>query len=504
MSDSLLSVRPAFGSWNRGPLHIEYGLGVLEEIRRTVQEGFHKIPHGGVETGGLLYGKWDGSVLTISAWRPMQCEHPLGPRFQLSGTDELALAAQLAAGVPELEDCQAVGWFASHSRGALLLRGPDVDLHAKFFPEPWQPILLLCASRNQPMQAAFYSRAEGTLSVGAEVSGFEVIPNPNAVPRRARRAPGAERSAERSIAQPTARAEVSDTMRILASQVGSEPVQTVGPELATEYGTSNWAPLAPIVNSPWASRGYERVEEPASEPIVGEVPAQRPADTPAEPTVVAGRLLEPLTLDAAARAAAAPPAYASPAVETPGLEGEAAPKFTVLTETGRSIPWKRLSWAALWLAVAGGGVYAIQRFAVPAPELAVDLKVAEVTGATPGQLAIGWNVKGSSGEVLRSGEVEVADGGETRTFTLSSNELRSGTLTYWRRTGHVAVNLAIRSAEGQPVSGTASFEETPAGAAAAAASDDPALKTLRDQLMEERRRGRQLERQLAQRSGNRR
>src|ERR1700754_1529136 len=105
MSDSVLSTRMANGSWSRNPaLRIEYAAAVLEEIRRTIQEGFHKIPHGGVETGGLLYGKWDGALLTIAGWRPIQCEHPLGPRFQLSRDDEKELAAQLAEPVPELED----------------------------------------------------------------------------------------------------------------------------------------------------------------------------------------------------------------------------------------------------------------------------------------------------------------------------------------------------------------------------------------------------------------
>ena len=256
MSETLLSVRPAFGTWKRGLLHVDYGLGVLEEIRRTVQEGFHKIPHGGVETGGLLYGKWDGTVLTVSAWRPLQCEHPLGPRFQLSGADEAALATQLATETPELENYQVVGWFASHSRGALQLRGPDVDLDAKYFPEPWQFILLLCASRNQPMQAAFYSRMDDTAAVGSEVTPFEVIPNPTAVPRRTRRAPAAA-----PVEDGKAKLEASDSMRILAAQMGTDPPQVLAPDaVASPSGT--WVPLEPAATSPWASRGYERVEGP--------------------------------------------------------------------------------------------------------------------------------------------------------------------------------------------------------------------------------------------------
>jgi hypothetical protein len=498
MSETLLSVRPAFGTWKRGSLHVEYSLGVLEEIRRTVQEGFHKIPHGGVETGGLLYGKWDGTVLTVVAWRPLQCEHPLGPRFQLSPTDEAALATQLAGEVPELEEFQAVGWFASHSRGALQLRGPDVDLHAKYFPEPWQTILLLCASRNQPMQAAFYSRMDANVGVGSEVVPLEVIPNPTAVPRPARRAvaPGPNRE------RPGAGLEAGDSMRILASQVGSEPPQMLDSETAGAAGGA-WVPLESAAASPWASRGYEREE--------GSAPTIEP---PAPATAPTGELLAPMVPDGVTQPALiqqdseAPvegpleifaPSYAGGSSD----DGEEQPRFTAPVASGRKIPWRRVAWAALWLAVAGGGVYAIPRLSVPATAAdpgVLNVQVAEIGAASPGQLAIRWDLKAPSNTTLREGEITVVDGtangSERRTFALAPMELRAGSLTYWRLNDAVDVTVTVqtgRTGSGQSVTGKAQF---------AAAKTDVGNKTdvrrLREQLKMERARGRELERKLGQ------
>jgi hypothetical protein len=492
MSETLLSVRPAFGTWKRGLLHVDYGLGVLEEIRRTVQEGFHKIPHGGVETGGLLYGKWDGTVLTVSAWRPLQCEHPLGPRFQLSGADEAALATQLATETPELENYQVVGWFASHSRGALQLRGPDVDLHAKYFPEPWQPILLLCASRNQPMQAAFYSRLDETVAVGSEVTPFEVIPNPTAVPRRTRRAPVAGTAAA-ALEDGIARPEASDSIRILATQMGTEPAQVIAPNTVSSPSTG-WVPLEPAAASPWASRGYERVEGPPAtiQPAMEPAPALLPPQAAPEPTDFGEH-------------------DASFANLGDALEGEEdPPKFTAPATQDRTFPWKRLAWAAVWLCVAAIGVYAIPKLSLPsttATARAMSVKVSEVAGAARGQLVVRWDLIGAAGAVLRNGEITVVDGAGERgvpvrqSYALSPKELRSGALTYWPQTKHVDVTVTVetgRPGSGEALVGKASFGSGTEPAGKQNTGDIEALNALREQLRVQRARGRQLERQLEQ------
>jgi len=73
---------------------ITYSLAVFHEIEFQVSEGFRRIPHGGIETGGLLFGRLDEGSARIEAFRPIESEHASGPSFNLSERD--------VAGVPAL------------------------------------------------------------------------------------------------------------------------------------------------------------------------------------------------------------------------------------------------------------------------------------------------------------------------------------------------------------------------------------------------------------------
>ena len=48
---------------------LTYSLALFHEIDFVVNEGYRKIPHGGVETGGLLFGSLDASGYGIEAFR---------------------------------------------------------------------------------------------------------------------------------------------------------------------------------------------------------------------------------------------------------------------------------------------------------------------------------------------------------------------------------------------------------------------------------------------------
>ena len=82
-----------FGKWQVEdlPLCIEYSLAVMEELRAYGEEGFQKIPHGGIEVGALLLGEHDGNTVRITEWRPMTCDHARGPGFALSPADNFAV-----------------------------------------------------------------------------------------------------------------------------------------------------------------------------------------------------------------------------------------------------------------------------------------------------------------------------------------------------------------------------------------------------------------------------
>ena len=47
------------GSWTvpESPVAIQYSLVVIEEIRHEVSQGFQKMARGGIEVGGILYGR---------------------------------------------------------------------------------------------------------------------------------------------------------------------------------------------------------------------------------------------------------------------------------------------------------------------------------------------------------------------------------------------------------------------------------------------------------------
>src|ERR1051326_6374542 len=85
------------GTWPAPECHflIEYSRAVLDEIRLAAVDAYFSLPRGGAEIGGILFGKHDASGVKIEAFRPMECEHAMGPTFVLSDKDKSRLKAQL-------------------------------------------------------------------------------------------------------------------------------------------------------------------------------------------------------------------------------------------------------------------------------------------------------------------------------------------------------------------------------------------------------------------------
>src|ERR1700687_1317938 len=71
----------------RRTLRIEYPLSVLNEIRTAVVDAYLSLPHGGLETGGVLFGTRTEDAVRIMNHRPIPCEHAAGPSFTLSDND---------------------------------------------------------------------------------------------------------------------------------------------------------------------------------------------------------------------------------------------------------------------------------------------------------------------------------------------------------------------------------------------------------------------------------
>jgi proteasome lid subunit RPN8/RPN11 len=151
------------GTWQvaQSPFSIHYSRRILEEIRLAVVEAFFSLPRGGVEAGGLLLGKHREQEIEIADYLPLECEHALGPSFTLSQRDQERLREVLQATRAKPGGQQVVGWYHSHNRSEIFLSESDLEIHGRFFPEPWQIALVLRPHLSQPMRAGFFIREPG-------------------------------------------------------------------------------------------------------------------------------------------------------------------------------------------------------------------------------------------------------------------------------------------------------------------------------------------------------
>jgi TonB family protein len=155
------------------PFAIEYIPQVLEDIRMAVVRALHGLPHGGLEIGGILLGSHSVDRVTITDFRPLECEHAFGPSFQLSANDHTRLSAAIV-------DAQAtgqtvVGWFHSHTRTAVYLSVADQEIHNRYFQNPREVALVLKPILLKPTLCGFFFReADGTIHSEQSYQEFEL------------------------------------------------------------------------------------------------------------------------------------------------------------------------------------------------------------------------------------------------------------------------------------------------------------------------------------------
>jgi hypothetical protein len=182
-----------YGTWkdSDSPYQIQYALPVFREIEFYVGEGFRRISYGGIEHGGLLFGRRADSIIYLEAFRPIECEHASGPSFSLTEKDRTVLKQQLASyeEQPELSGLVPAGLFISHSRRDLRVGDDELNLLHEFFGEPWQSLVIVKPEKFKPAQFAFVLRS-GSASNGTNLaeSAF-VLPSPPRAERKSRRPP---------------------------------------------------------------------------------------------------------------------------------------------------------------------------------------------------------------------------------------------------------------------------------------------------------------------------
>src|SRR5580658_8002515 len=91
---------------------------VLAEIAELAMSGYRGRPWGGVEVGGVLFGKHEAGTVHISQFRVAECEHRYGPAFDFSDKDSEAFEQLLASAGKEegLALVTPVGWYQTVSR----------------------------------------------------------------------------------------------------------------------------------------------------------------------------------------------------------------------------------------------------------------------------------------------------------------------------------------------------------------------------------------------------
>jgi proteasome lid subunit RPN8/RPN11 len=169
------------GTWEppECPLLIEYAPAVLDEIRLRVVDAFFSLPRGGAEIGGILFGLQARTTVRIEAFRPMECEHAMGPTFVLSDKDQARLKIQLdeADRDPLLHGMEVVGWYHSHTRSEIFLSNLDLEIYNRFFPKPWQVALVMRPAGMKPTRAGFFFRGrDGSVRSSSSYREFIVRP----------------------------------------------------------------------------------------------------------------------------------------------------------------------------------------------------------------------------------------------------------------------------------------------------------------------------------------
>jgi hypothetical protein len=384
-------------------IRIGYLPRLVEELGIAATEGFNRLPHGGLEIGGVLFGISEPDGVKVLALRELACEHALGPCFTLSDNDRILLQDLLHASQSdtELAGLQPVGWYVSHTRSELLLNDRDLQLFEQYFSQPWQIALVLRPHRFDPIRAGFFFR-EPDRSIHASCSRHEFVIQPSTIGMA---------SAGRAATKPA--------------------WEWVKPEPAPQESVA----LEPAALEPVA------LERAALEPVALEPVALEPAT------------LEPATLEPATLEAVRPePVIPMPPVALDSLSGWKARtslRLAAPTYRRRYWPWKIVA------AVAAAGVLfwmGSSRAASPLSLHALDVG---------GQLRIEWDCAPAVVQQSETADLDIQDGSQTVMVRLSREQLRAGSLTYARSSGSVLTRLTVRRADRSQLTQMARFLGAP-------------------------------------------
>lgn len=248
-------------------VRVTYPMDLFHEIDYEATDGYRRIPRGGIEIGGVLFGRIEAGEIQVAAKRTIDCEHAFGPSFKLSDRDLAGVKALLAASRTdsELSGLEPVGWFVAHTRSELVLTDLEVAQFNELFPGPFRLTALVKPEKFKPTRFTFLVRnANGEMPVDGTGTAF-ILPLPGRAGKAFASAP-IEKVAPQATATPR-----PPEPEVVVPLVGSTPIAPEQP-----------LPAAPVpVPEPRVAAPVPLTESPA--PVQIERPrfdAPTPPSTP--------------------------------------------------------------------------------------------------------------------------------------------------------------------------------------------------------------------------------
>lgn len=372
------------------PFRVTILADILNELRILAVEAFYSVPRGGVEIGGVLFGRRDGTSIHIQAHRQIRCEYSTGPSFTLSVKDQLGLSGllDLAPSDPDLAGLTPLGWYHSHTRSEILLSPADLQLYSEFFPEKYQVALVIRPTNLQPTRAGFFFRdRRGNVKSDGLVQEFKLEPPDFGLP------------ALEPADIPTASHQEAVAEVLPAVPDGPAPAAAEPPAEVTAPETGPFAPEEiPVAIAATAAAGSPIAPVPAPVVTTVEAPSTPPTDLVGIPS-----------FDLAAAAAV----------------------------KSRRTGW---IWAAIFLVLLGVGCAAFLEWGRVGVPATLGLETYDINGA----FLIRWDRNSPAIRHASRATLEIEDGGEkVEPISLTTEELSAGGYPYMRHTAQVSVRMTI-------------------------------------------------------------
>jgi len=150
------------------PFTVTYADGLLEDIRSAAARRIQNATNDAEGLDAILFGVHDTGKVHISAWRAIPSDLP-----------ESALSRLLADLDQEagLKGLSRVGWLRSRRQPVIRLSPEEESLHNRYFPHPWQLVLILKPRFFGPTRAGIFIRdASGSLNPNTPASEFVIEP----------------------------------------------------------------------------------------------------------------------------------------------------------------------------------------------------------------------------------------------------------------------------------------------------------------------------------------